>query len=427
MNRRFQLSAGAAVVLIGMGLSWLLLSSFTRASWAFTDVKEAVSQSRSVTYQVTITGWKNDPWPDPYIRKMMILEPGRVRQEDTSIGEVYVTNVKEGRTLRIWHKQRKAAVYPLYPSSEDFRPPWTDFPEILKQVPAGATRRIGEKEIDGRKVIEFLWEEDGTKHIFAVDAATKLPVRMEVIRPKSQRRGELREVCSDFVFHAELDESLFSTAPPEGYEVEERVPDQSSDVYPEKDAETLVLSPTSGMGPAKFGMASEEIIRLLGKPDCITRIEAREPGGKGDTQCLETLEYESRGFHIGVNSKPDVGMTGISCFSQQRSGPTVRDFVGRTKDGIKLGASWEDVLSTYGKADVERNDYLYYIRLGWQFTFRNKRLCGIHVSRPLDERIEFKVLDDGSVLRYVKGAKIEFDEEGRPKGMRPIRSGGEQR
>lgn len=423
MNRRFHLCAASLVVLIAAGLLWITFLSTSATSFAFGDVKEAVSQSRSVRYTVTTTGWKNDPWPDPYVTKVMSLEPGRTRAEKSN-GEQQIFNSQEGRFLLIRHKARKAMVYPLYPPSDDSVPAFDDFSKRLRDIPSAATRKIGEREIDGRRVIEFLWKQNGTDFVVSVDATTKLPVRMEVNRGKVRKDKEIREVYSDFVFDAKMDESLFNTVPPEGYEIEERVPDESCDSYPQKDSETLVVSPTDGMGPVKRGMAVDEIIRLLGKPDWITKRETTvgpvpHPGAKGRKGHLQTLEYDSRGFHITVTPSGEIS---ISCFNQHRRGPMVRDFVGRTREGIRLGASRDEVRKTYGKPEIDKEDYIKYIRLGWEFFFRNKKLCSIKTSKPPRDDIQIRVLSDGRILQAVPGVDIDarIDEDGNlkrhPKG-----------
>jgi len=433
MNRPFQASAVAVAALIATTLIWMLGAPSSRASFAFGDVKAAVGQTRSVSFRLTTTGWKGNPWPDPYVRTAMVLEPGR-RRSETNTGEVQIFNLDEGRLLMVRHKERKAAIYPLYPPSSDATLTFGDFSRQLRNIPAAATRKIGEREIDGRRVIEFLWRQDEVDHVVAVDAATKLPFRMEVTRGKTPRGDEIREVFSDFVFDAEMDESLFSTAPPKGYEVEERLPDPSCKSYPEEDAKTLILSSAEGMGPVKFEMAAEEVIGLLGQPDWISRTEqfvssnpmradeeTPEAGNARAIGMLERLDYDSRGFHVTLDTRSRAGtsltcVTAIRCFNQEMSGPMVRDFVGGTKEGIRLGASRETVLETYGKPDSERDDALGYPELGWTFTFRNKRLCAIelHIVRPEPEGIQTRVLSDGTVLRAAPGVDIDamIDEEG---------------
>lgn len=433
MNRPFQVSAVAVAALIATSLFWMLGAPSSRASFAFGDVKAAVGQTRSVSYRLTTTGWKGSPWPDPYVRTAMVLEPGRGRSE-TNTGEVQVFNLEEGRLLRVQHRERKAAIYPLYSPSNEAAPSFGDFSQQLRNIPAATTRKIGEREIDGRRVIEFLWRQDDADYVVAVDAATKLPVRMEVNRGKTHRGDEIREVFDDFVFDAEMDESLFSTSPPEGYEVEERVPDASCDSYPVEDAETLILSSAEGMGPIKFEMGAEEVIGLLGQPDWISRTEqfvSSNPVSDGEKTSedrnsrsigmLERLDYDSRGFHVtlATRSRADASrtcVTAIRCFNQEISGPMVRDFVGGTKEGIRLGASRENVLETYGKPDMEQDDALDYPDHGWTFTFSNERLCAIalRIVRPPPEGVQTRVLSDGAVLQAVPGVDVDamIDEDG---------------
>jgi len=92
----------------------------------------------------------------------------------------------------------------------------------------------------------------------------------------------------------------------------------------------------------------------------------------------------------------------------------VRDFVGRTKEGIRLGASRDEVRNTYGKPEIDKEDYIKYIRLGWEFFFRNKKLCSINVSQPRRGDIQIRVLSDGSILEAVPGVDIDamIDEDG---------------
>jgi hypothetical protein len=192
------------------------------------------------------------------------------------------------------------------------------------------------------------------------------------------------------------------------------------------------LSPAGGIGPVEFGMQTDQIVPLLGQPDWIYREEttvlsASPTDDQGVKGHMETLDYRSRGFRITVSSSPRVGMTGVHCFNQDMSGPMVRDFMGKTAEGIRLGASRDDVLKIYGKPDVNRRGRVSYLRRGWEFSFFNEKLCGISVNRPTPKEVEIRVLDDGSVLKHVKGAKIEFDEKGRPKGMRPVPQPGENK
>src|SRR4029079_1798385 len=113
------------------------------------------------------------------------------------------------------------------------------------------------------------------------------------------------------------------------------------------------------------------------------------------------------------NGPPD-----ISCFSQDTSGRTVRDFVGKTKEGIRLGASRAEVQRAYGEPEIEQKESMIYVDLGWPFAFRNSKLCSIHTQRPRPKRdangIQTRVLKDGSIISSAPGADIDakIDEDG---------------
>ena len=214
INRRSQLIIVAAGLAVACGLLWMWRPNSNSETLVFGQVKEAIQAIRSVSYTVTTTGWENDPWPDPYITNVMALEPGRVRVERDR--ELQIINPQENRFILIRHKERKVAIYPLYPRSDAAELPLDDFTQQLRNIPSIAVRKTGVRDVNGRKVVQFLWDNDGD-YLIDVDAATMLPVRMEVIRGKASNNSEIREVISNFIFDAEVDESLFRATIPDGY------------------------------------------------------------------------------------------------------------------------------------------------------------------------------------------------------------------
>jgi hypothetical protein len=170
-----------------------------------------------------------------------------------------------------------------------------------------------------------------------VDPETKLPIRMESLTQDNTKGPQ--SAIYDFAFDQPLDPALFSFDPPEGYKVTtmgvanlQPPPDKPELLAPE-------VKPGVGLGPVQFGMSREEVIELLGKPD------ADLPGG---------IEYSSRGYGFFIGSKG--GVTGVTCFSQKSSAFKVRDFAGRTKEGMGIGSSLKDLENAFGKADsVETN------------------------------------------------------------------------
>ena len=73
----------------------------------------------------------------------------------------------------------------------------------------------------------------------------------------------IREVMTDFVFDGSHDDSLFRIVPPKGYAVTRRARGEPNP----PDPTTLIVSPETGIGPVKFGMSIDEVVRALGEPN----------------------------------------------------------------------------------------------------------------------------------------------------------------
>ena len=123
---------------------------------------------------------------------------------------------------------------------------------------------------------------------------------------------------------------------------------------------------------------------------------------KPQTYTSTTMNYDSQrfeldvqsGFKISASGHPGYGLIGIRVFNEAGRLPTVRNFQGMTREGIRLGTTPEDVLAVYGKPDGAETtngaavrEALTYRKLGWIFEFRDGTLAAIKVNppRPADE------------------------------------------
>ncbi|HUE17305.1 MAG TPA: hypothetical protein VMR25_24350 [Planctomycetaceae bacterium] len=187
--------------------------------------------------------------------------------------------------------------------------------------------------------------------------------------------------------------------PPPGYRVERRLrPKNESEA---KDDRSLVVAPEIGIGPVRFGMTQEQIVHALGKPDRTTTTESSMPlqtrsgrYSKPRTYVTTVLDYGSRGFElevsrelrIGESTYPGYGLLHIRVFNPANSGPTVGDFPGKTREGIRLGATPDDVLRVCGKSaeksEIESYRTLTYPELGYVFEFRQGKLTSISLNWP---------------------------------------------
>ncbi|MBC8869480.1 MAG: hypothetical protein H8E44_08685 [Planctomycetes bacterium] len=87
----------------------------------------------------------------------------------------------------------------------------------VKDKPDIKREPLGEKDIDGRRVVGFRVNTSGAVVSLWGDPETGLPVRAEMTVAAF---ANAKMTLSDFVFNLEMDESLFSTEPPAGYTVQ---------------------------------------------------------------------------------------------------------------------------------------------------------------------------------------------------------------
>ena len=139
-------------------------------------------------------------------------------------------------------------------------------------------------------------------------------------------------------------------------------------------SEALVIELGVGVGPVKFGMSKEEVIENLGEPDEVTA------NGQG-------LDYiSSRGLLFGLN--PTVGINYIKCYSEGYPDYShVTTFAEKTKKGVAMGASRNQITAVYGEPDrtasKEPFTILYYDNLRSEMIITNDRLVGIKMVSQL--------------------------------------------
>ncbi len=97
--------------------------------------------------------------------------------------------------------------------------------QLVEEKPGAVEHEsLGEKEIDGRKVVGFHIGSEPHDLILWGDPKTGLPVRVETTWGME---GSVKATFSDFVFNVDMDESLFSLEPPAGYTVRNEKTDDS--------------------------------------------------------------------------------------------------------------------------------------------------------------------------------------------------------
>ena len=223
MRTRIARVAAAGVFVLGVGAVITVLTLGDGASVAFADVLTRIREAQTVTYKMTvqIEGASANTWDEA------IIAPGRTR----SVGphaSVKITDRSQGTTLLLFPALRKAAYLEYGGRTRNGQ---RSFLDDLRQLGEDSGKPIGREEIDGRTTDVFRVEQDSQLTTIWADVQTGLPIRVEIDTGEREVVGEQLSrahwVFSNFVWNAELDESLFSLEAPEGYSIERKQLDHS--------------------------------------------------------------------------------------------------------------------------------------------------------------------------------------------------------
>jgi outer membrane lipoprotein-sorting protein len=368
MLRRITVLASATAGVAAVVALFVLFNSAARLSFA--QVTDTVARTRSIIFKMTT----QIPGRPEEVLHMTFLADGRSRV-DMADGHYTVMDLK-GTALIVAPREKKVTIMRgLYVPSgvnpyELFRNPTSQ-----KSVP------LPDETLDGRKANVFRVElgDEARKEARGaaepmkvwVDPKTKLPVRMEPLHQPDKQRM----VIDGIQFDQPVDESLLSVDPPKGYTVTTQGQAATWQEIPPAKQDLLApeVIPGEGLGPVKFGMTQAEVLKLLGKPD----VEERG-----------NLQYASRGYACLLS--PKRGLVLISVFSQRMCAFKVRDFVGsikvrdfagKSKAGIGIGSSLQDLEKAFGKptaveANGPQSNYVRYEKLGVDFTLFDDKVVG---------------------------------------------------
>ena len=134
------------------------------------------------------------------------------------------------------------------------------------------------------------------------------------------------------------------------------------------DIDNLTVTPGVGIGPVKFGMSKDEVIKLFGKPDIDHGF---------------ALDYYSKGFNLYLH-RSSGGINCVTCLGKTSGS---EGFKGATDKGIKMGATERQIYAAYGKparrkvagAEVKLN----YTNPRINFSLMNGKLSSMDVRKKL--------------------------------------------
>jgi outer membrane lipoprotein-sorting protein len=353
MFNRIAVAAVAAAVVIGLAL-WFFRPPGGVTVAAAELMQDKVAKTKSVTLTLKMG--------DRLQGTEQCLADGRARF-DSPDGDYFIVDPGTQRCLTVSPANKQAVLFHGFYS----RMP-ENFYHIIRDIRKDTIKSLGSERVNGRRTDVFvakltIGKEEREVKVW-IDPESKLPVQLDLTDVPRWGTGRYElHTAVDIVFDQPVDEARFSTEPPEGYTVrEEGVKVQPP---PSTDAQLLLeVKPKEGLGPIKFGMTKAEVIEKLGQPDKIDQ--------KGTA-----LDYLSRGYSFIVS--PQRGVRIIQCFTQDTFVVRVRNFAGKTKDGIGMGSSAADLVRVFGEPDRREQEELttrldYSKKLGMEFTLFGDKL-----------------------------------------------------
>ena len=194
------------------------------ATFAFADFIQPILEAKTAKFKMT-TEVKGPP-AATITGEVMVLGATRSRLEMEAPNMpkgIMIYDWGRGKSLVLDPTTKKAMVVSLANLTEEQvkqQNMFAWFRSVLldaRDKPDVKREPLGEKEIDGRRVVGFRVSSQGMVVSLWGDPKTGLPVRAEATM--AMFPGALTTM-SDFVFNVDMDESLFSVEPPAGYTVQ---------------------------------------------------------------------------------------------------------------------------------------------------------------------------------------------------------------
>jgi len=206
-SRTTRLAAAVVIVTaIVIGINYFG-GSFGLTSSAFANVAEQLRTARTLTCTIIAK-----PPDTPTMRmEMSFKEPGHIRI--TGVGDfVSIIDIrqKKGLSINPLKKEFEEIDFDSLPAEQS----QIDLIEKLRTLPDRADEVLEVEEIEGRMLQGFRVVEEGMDKIVWVDAKTSELTRVEI---EFTNAPGMSAVMRNFQFNVNLDDSLFSLIPPEGY------------------------------------------------------------------------------------------------------------------------------------------------------------------------------------------------------------------
>jgi outer membrane lipoprotein-sorting protein len=209
-------SVAAALSLLLVG-GWVVFGEYG-TNIAFAQVEQQLREAKSFSYKVVNEPQGNTQSPgwEENVTKVYFKDPALLREERAD-GSVLITDGTRGTTLTYDPVTKKARRFRAS-QPQAHQPQWMAQRRFFLEVNqnwAEAAKRLGEREVDGRKAQGFrLPAGDRKTWTVWVESKTGEPIRVERLSPN------FKTTLSHIVLNPDLADSLFSLEPPAGYDLE---------------------------------------------------------------------------------------------------------------------------------------------------------------------------------------------------------------
>ena len=222
-NAMRKLASAAAVLLVVLSAFFFLLPSASLGPGAvFAAMLEEVKEIRSATYE---TRFKMQGQPE-FVTQTSLLEPGWLRQVSNIADKEFqqVVDAKQGKSISLFPGEKEAIVMELTGQRKQ------EQQSIIQQfrlMSEESATFLGEEDIEGVSTLKYLCDQAGLQLTVWTDPNSRMPIKVVMMDTADASKAKLHVTFTNFVWNAELDESLFTLEIPDGYTIQKQAFDVS--------------------------------------------------------------------------------------------------------------------------------------------------------------------------------------------------------
>ena len=322
--------AAAAVIIFGLiiGLNYFG-GSIDPATTSFAAILDQIYKARTVSYKETVSENAGIVSTSEVVAAESRYRVKSVHPDGSD--SVAVADFILGKSLELRPSANKAVITQLIGKQRTEEP--FNYTDWISKLHEKDCKFAGQEEIEGKLANVYVAEDIIGETKIWVDPGTNLPICIQEVEMKrpgailpaislniadfggSDDEGDITLSCSstlsrvetcttvksDFVWDVELDESLFSMVPPEGYTVEEKMQDMRNMGENELIYALGFLAEMSG---GKFPSAINELCDPnIVKPMLIKKFDRSGDSGEEMQQALQALEKILYGFTFAQDQK----------------------------------------------------------------------------------------------------------------------------